>query len=380
MTAATPWAAQVAAPVRAAPSLLAIGVGVLGLGAGLAAASEAAWSNLLLAAFAVTLAGLAGPLFVALCHVTGGRWAARALPAAYALTSLIPAAGALSLLTLVGAAAIYPWADAERVHGDAILSGREGWMNLPFVALRVALCFAAWWLLARGLLARSRAAFAHGGEAARAAAGRASAVFLVVLAPTFSLLCFDLLLSVEPHWPSTMFALYHVAGLLEGGVALLVLLVLHLVRQGRLADDVQTRHDLGKLLFAFAFFWGYLWYCQYMLIWYTNLPEETSYYAVRHAGAWEPLAVANVILGFGVPFVLLLSRHGKRNAALLGRVAGVAVLARWLDLYVHLQPPLPHGTGLTFPSIVIAIAVAVGAGGLVAYLWKRAYDAQASAP
>lgn len=375
MSAATPWAAQVGAPLRAAPSLVAIGLGVLGFGAALAAAPEAAWSNLLLAAFAVTLAGLAGPLFVALCHVTGGRWAARVLPAAHALAALIPVGGVLALLTLAGAAVIYPWADAERVHGDALLSGREGWMNLPFVLARVAACFGAWWLLAGWLVARSRAALAHGGQAERGAAGRAAAVFLVVLAPTFSLLCFDLLLSLEPHWPSTMFALYHIAGLLEGGVALLVLLVLHLVRQGRLADDVETRHDLGKLLFAFAFFWGYLWYCQFMLIWYTNLPEETSYYAVRHAGAWEPLSIANVVLGFGVPFVLLLSRHGKRSAALLARVAAVAVLARWLDLYLHIQPPLPHAAGLGVLPIVLALAMAVGAGGLVACFWRRAHDA-----
>jgi hypothetical protein len=375
MSTATPWAAQVAQPLRAAPSLIAVATGVLAFAAALAAAPEAAWSNLLLAAFAVTLAGLAGPTFVALYHVTGGRWGGSVLPAAHALAALLPVGGALCLLTLVGAAVIYPWADAARVHGDALLAAREGWMNVPFVLVRVAACFGAWWPLSRWLVARSRSAGDRGGAFERGAAARAAAVFLVVLAPTFSLLCFDLLLSLEPHWPSTMFALYHVAGLLEGGVALLVLLFLHLARHGRLRDDVEARHDLGKLLFAFAFFWGYLWYCQYMLIWYTNLPEETSYYAARHAGAWEPLAVANVALGFAVPFVLLLSRHAKRSAALLGRVAAVALLARWLDLYLHIQPPLPHGAGLGILPLVLALGMAVGAGGLVACLWKRAHDA-----
>lgn len=369
MTPSTPSAPSVPTSLTASgPRTSALGFGLLGLaafGVALATTPVTAWSNLLLAAFALAGVGLAGPVFLALYHLTGARWGDGVLAVPQRLSALLPVAAVATLAVLLGAGALYPWADAARVHGDPILAHREGWMSVPFVLARTAVAFGLWaWLGAR-LVGRSRGAAAYPGEAARVSASRAGALFLVVFAPTFSLACFDLLLSLEPHWSSTMFALYHFAGLFESGLAVIVLVVLARRRAGALDVSPDVLHDLGKLLFAFAFLWGYLWFCQYLLVWYTNLPEEAAYYAARHRGAWEPLAVANVLLNWAFPFLLLLSRHMKRSPAALARAAALVLLGRWLDLYLHIQPTVSPDHALTIVPLVLALAMAAATAAAV---------------
>ena len=102
-------------------------------------------------------------------------------------------------------------------------------------------------------------------------------------------------------------------------------------------------YDLGKLLFAFSTFWMYLWFSQYMLIWYSNIPEETVYFTVRLRGWWLPLSIASVVLNWIVPFVALMSQPVKRNAGALAKVAIVVLVGRWLDLYVMIFPSQTPG-------------------------------------
>lgn len=352
---------------RALAPLLAL-AGLGAFVAGLLADPPRAWSAWLVSAFGVLALGLGGAVLTALIHVTGGRWADRILDVAHRLTALIPVGTGLALVVGAGALHLYPWADATRVEHDPILNDRATWMAPLFVGARVLVFGVLWTLATRALVRRSRAAVAATSQASRRAAVRAGALFLALFAPTFSIACFDLLLSLEPHWSSTMYALIHFVGLVEAAVAVVVLVVLARRRAGALEVGDDTLHDLGKLLFAFAFLWGYLWFCQWMLIWYTNMPEETAPYALRHVGAWQPLAVANVLLGFALPFVLLLSRHAKRSAAILGRVAVLALAGRWLDLTLSVQPTV---RGAQMGLGVLEIALAAGAAGLAAVLLGR---------
>ena len=347
-----------------------------GLGAflvGLLADPPRAWSAWLVSAFGVLALGLGGAVLTALIHVTGGRWADGILDVVHRLTALIPVGAGLALVVGAGALHLYPWADATRVEHDPILHDRAAWMAPLFVGARVLAYGVLWTLAARALVRRSRAAAAAPSPASRSAAVRAAALFLALFAPTFSVACFDLLLSLEPHWSSTMYALIHFAGLVEGAIAVVVLLVLARRRAGTLEVGGDTLQDLGKLLFAFAFFWGYLWFCQWMLIWYTNMPEETAPYALRHAGAWQLMAVANVLLGFALPFVLLLSRHAKRSAAILGRVAVLALVGRWIDLTLSVQPTV---RGAQMGLGMLEIGLAAGAVGLVTVVLGRTWRPQ----
>lgn len=171
-----------------------------------------------------------------------------------------------------------------------------------------------------------------------------------------------------------MYAVYVFAGTFLGGIAAVALLVLTLERGERLASRLEPAalHDLGKLLFAFATFWAYIWFCQYMLIWYANLPEETG----RLSGGWSMLFCMNPILNWVVPLVVLLPAGTKRHAPTLAPVATVVLLGRWLDCYLLVAPafgPLPG-----FPTAAVAASVAVLGG--MALLFRRVLAREAIDP
>jgi hypothetical protein len=198
---------------------------------------------------------------------------------------------------------------------------------------------------------------------------RLSAAFLVVFGVTFWLASDDWLMSLEPNWSSTVFAVYHFAGLFLSALAAVVLLVVGLRRLAPLRDVIteDRLHDLGTLLFSFSSFWMYLWFCQYLLIWYANHPEETVYYRLRLQGAWAPFVLAGLVLNWGAPFLLLLFRGAKRRPAVLAGVSLLILAGRWVDLFVMIAPS--QGDALAAPG-VLEVGVALGAlaiAGLAAF-------------
>jgi hypothetical protein len=167
-------------------------------------------------------------------------------------------------------------------------------------------------------------------------------LFLVVFAVTFWLASTDWIMSLEPGWSSTVFGIYHFSGMFLSAVAVATILVLWCDRCGLLAGHLTRDHlrDLGTLLFAFSSFWAYIWFSQYLLIWYVNNPEEARYFVLRQEEPWEALFIGNLVLNWGIPFVVLLFRPAKESPWVLGAVALVILVGRWLDLYLMILPPL----------------------------------------
>src|SRR5262249_41078789 len=144
----------------------------------------------------------------------------------------------------------------------------------------------------------------------------------------------DWLMSLTPDWSSTIYFVYVLAGVLVEGVAAVTLAAV-LLRERGLLEGVATEHhlhDLGKLLLAFTTFWAYIWLCQYLLIWYGNLPEEVGYYTTRLAPAWIAWFAVNVVVNWVIPFVALLPRRAKRHAGTLKSVAILLLVGRWIDV------------------------------------------------
>jgi hypothetical protein len=345
------------------------GAGVLTVLVGLLADPLRTWANLLLVAFLVLGMGLAGAVFVALLYVSRAGWGVALRRVPEALAGLVPAAGAALVVVLLCGHAAYPWTDPKHTHGFPPF--KQAWLNWPFFLLRAVVIVGLWTLLSRRLVANSRRQDSEGGVALTVTNVRLSALFLVVFAATFFLATCDWIMSLEPHWASTVFGPYNFAGLFLGGLALVTLLVCALEKAGPLRDIIVTRHyhDLGKLLFAFSILWVYLWFCQYMLIWYADIPEETAYYVRRLHEAWSPLMWLNVLLNWVVPFVILLPRATKCSRQVLPKVCLVFLLGRWLDLYLQIAPTLPGMSSLVTPLEIGVLAGGIGLGG---WLYLRA--------
>jgi hypothetical protein len=190
-----------------------------------------------------------------------------------------------------------------------------------------------------------------------------SAAFLVVFGVTCWLASYDWIMALEPRWASTIFGVYNFASLFLSGLAAVVLLVVCLQQYSSLKTVLKASHlhDLGTLLFAFSCFWMYIWFCQYLLIWYVNIPEETAYYRRRLHEDWPSLLYLDLALNWAIPFAVLLFRSAKRNPLVLGLVALAILAGRWLDLFLMIAPS--QSGGIASPGWIEA-GLFIGATGL----------------
>jgi hypothetical protein len=240
----------------------------------------------------------------------------------------------------------YPWADWSRVSADPELARKTVWLNPLFFDIRMAVYLASWALLALILGRTSDHQDRTGDPAADRLMQRTSSWGTLVLGVTSSLAAFDWLMSLAPHWSSTIFGVYFWAGSLVSSLAALVVVTLAFRSAGWLRSTITVEHfhDLGKLLFGFVIFWAYIAFSQYFLIWYANFPEETAWYVTRRSGIWNTLSWALVLGHFVVPFLLLLFRTTKRNPYWLGFAAIWILFFHYIDLYWLVMPALsPEG-------------------------------------
>jgi len=238
--------------------------------------------------------------------------------------------------------------------------------------LRAVVYVVLWILFARALIAVSRRQDSSGSLRLSHLNKRLAAFFLVIYAVTFSLASYDWLMLLDPLWFSTIWGVYHFAGMFQATLAVIIILGILLRNRGPLQNRFTNEHlhDLGKLLLGFSCFWMYIWFSQYMLIWYTNIPEETSYYMPRVQGPWAPLMVLNIVLNWLVPFLILLPRPCKRSESVMMKVAVVVLLGRWVDLYVMIFPSTMGPTPVFGIWEVASVGLLVGAFG---WLFLRAF-------
>lgn len=339
-------------------------IGILALAAGGILQPQRLWPNLLLFGYIAVGFGLGGLLLMAFRDLTGAHWNDRFRCVREAMAATLPwTAPLLGIIVLTGIPS-YPWARPDVLAGETFWFKRW-WLEPNFFAVRTIVYLAIWMALARIMLRSARREATPGGPASRSI--RLSAAFLVLYSLTFWMASTDWIMSLEPTWYSTIFSVYHFGGILLSAQAAAILLIIWLQQSGTFRHSVTTDQlrDLGTLLLSFSCLWMYFWFSQYMLIWYTNMPEETSHFERRHLGLWMPLFVANIVINWGIPFAVLLPRAPKRNAGALVKISLLLLVGRWLDVYLTILP----STGATGPSIgpceIGAIALTIGLPGLL---------------
>lgn len=308
---------------------------------GLFLAPDAIWPNILIAVQFLIELGLGGLVFVALMYVTKAGWGVALRRVPEAMTAILPLAGVVMLLTVFGVHSLYEWSHASAVAQDALLSMKSAYLNVPFFVGRLVAYFLIWVMFASVIRRNSEGQDSGGAVEHTFRNERWSAAFLVVAGITIWLSGTDWIMSLEPHWFSTIFGMYRMAGVLLAGIAGAAVLVVMLQRRGSFGSAIREDHfhDLGKLLFAFSTFWMYIWFSQYLLIWYANIPEETGYFIHRESTGWLTFTVLNVAFNWLLPFIALLSASAKRREGMLLKVAIVVLIGRWIDLYWMIAPP-----------------------------------------
>ncbi|MDZ7288946.1 MAG: hypothetical protein ONB44_01050 [candidate division KSB1 bacterium] len=336
-------------------------LGILITAVGLVVAPARTWPNILLANYYLMGLGIAGALFMALLYVSNAGWATAIRRVPEAMTAALPPSALVMIAILFGIPTLYEWSHDSVLAADRILQAKSGWLNVPFFTVRTFIYLAVWLALTYRIVRRSHRQDEDGKLEHTFANRKLSAAFIVVFAITFTLASMDWIMSLQPHWYSTIFGIYNFSGMFLNGLAMITVLVILLRRWGPLAGVVTDSHlhDLGKLIFAFSTFWMYIWFSQYLLIWYANIPEEVRFYTLRERGGWLVLTIVNVLFNWVIPFVTLLPVWVKRNEGLLLRVCIIVMIGHWIDLFWMILPPFMKATPAAFLWEIAPMAAAV---------------------
>nr|WP_321450212.1 hypothetical protein [uncultured Carboxylicivirga sp.] len=294
------------------------------------------WANVLLNGFYFTAIAMSAAFFVVV-HILGeSGWHTAIQRIPEAISQYVPFGGIIMLLVLIGMHDIYHWSHTE--HLDEVLEGKSGFLNPVFFSIRTVVYIIVWTFLVRKIRKLSLASDDSSDLKIFTRTRNWAGIFIVLFAITSSTSAWDWIMSVDAHWYSTLFGWYIFVSSFVSAVSVIIILLFVLRKMGYM-DHVNDEHlhDLGKYLFGFSIFWMYLWISQYLLIWYSNIPEETIYFVTRQ-NDFEMVFWGNVLVNFLTPFLLLMPRGTKRKINWLLIAAVIVFIGHWVDLYVAIWP------------------------------------------
>ena len=292
-----------------------MGLGLSCFGAGFVVDKERLWHSYLTSYFFFASLALGGLFFTALHHAVASGWSVNVRRISEAMASFLPIVLVSGLVLGFAGSDLYLWLDSEVVATDSILQGKSSYLNRTFWILRLFIFTGLWILFATKILDYSVKQDFDGNESWTRKLVPWSVAFLIFFTLSYSLFSVDLLMSLEPHWFSTIFGVYCFSGLFQSSLAFMILMSLFCQSKGWVTGllTIEHVHDLAKMLKGFTVFWAYIAFSQFMLIWYANLPEETIFFLHRSQGGWMKISLALIIFKFIVPFVCLLPRWAKRT-------------------------------------------------------------------
>ncbi|GAA4407474.1 hypothetical protein GCM10023187_28080 [Nibrella viscosa] len=306
------------------------------------------WANIWLNSVYFTGLAVVGMFFLSYTYLAQAGWHVAFKRIPEAMPAFLPFTGIIMLITfLVAGHDLFHWTHGELYDPanelfDPIIDGKRGYLNTPFFLIRMVLYFALWYGLWFMLRKQSLQEDELGGLDQYNKSIRYGTIFLVVFAVTSSTSAWDFVMSIDTHWFSTMFGWYTLASWHVAGLAVITLTVVTLKERGYLqAVNASHLHDLGKFVFAFSIFWTYVWFAQFMLIYYANLPEEIIYYEERFSGfggIYKIPFFINVFLNFAFPFLVLMTRDAKRTHIFLKIACWGVIIGHYFDFYNNIMP------------------------------------------
>jgi hypothetical protein len=343
------------------------------------------WASLLANSVYFLLVVNAVMFFIVATTLAWGGWQRSFSRVSEAISTCVPVIGVIALFVLLALIfgnnhVIYHWAD-DHAQGDPALVGKSGFLNKPFFVIWTIITIVGWWLLGKKIRSLSRSIddrplSVEEGKKYIWTNTVWAAIYAVLFALTvLSSIPWLWLMSIDAHWFSTMYSWYTFASSFVAGIALITLFVIYLKNSGYLELVTKEHlHDLGKFMFAFSIFWTYLWFSQFMLIWYANIPEETIYFKQRVQGPYRGIFFLNLIINFLAPLLLLMKRASKRNYGTLTMMAVLILFGHWLDFYQMVMPTavMNPETKLTHvPNMLADFGIALGFVGLIMFVTVR---------
>lgn len=299
------------------------------------------WANLLADGYFFFIISVCATAFIGIKSLANAGWHTTIRRIPEAMGTFIPFAAVVLIIVLIGGGKeIYHWmhegvTDPKSANYDEVLDGKSWYLNQPFLWLRIFLFFGVTIFVTRNYRKWSIQEDSLGGLSGFDKTYKTSAFFIFFFAFTFSAFSWDMMMSIDSHWFSTIFSIYNFATGWVSAITIIALFTLHLQKRGYLqVVNEDVRHDLGKMMFAFSIFWTYMWVAQMLLIWYANLPEEVTYYRDRIINGWGFHFYLNLALNFIIPFFGLMSRDGKRNKWWLGFIGCILLFGHWNDVYL----------------------------------------------
>lgn len=322
---------------------------------------ERAIFNYLVTYMMIVSIGLGSLFLIALEYIAGADWSTpiRRIPEFFAM--LLPVLLVLVIPIFIFNHDLFHWAHKEAVAEDKILQGKAPYLNETFFYIRTFIFIGLWVLFYWVMTKNSRKQDETKDQTITKKNIRFSAIFIPVFAISITFTAIDMMMSLEPHWFSTIYGVYYFAGTILAALAAITIVVVKLKEKGYFSPWMKDDHlfSLGALMFAFINFWAYIAFSQFMLIWYADLPEETFWYLTRWNGGWMFLSLLLILVHFLVPYFALLTQPSKMNPKRLKFIAVWLLFAHLLDIFWLVMPNIrTMKNGYVFSWIDLVFPVA----------------------
>jgi hypothetical protein len=361
-------------------SFILMAIGIFSIALAFVSDSHRAWSSLLLGNHYFLVISLAAVFFMAIQYVGEAGWSVVVSRVFQAIGSYLWIPGLVMIfIFLAGHHDLYHWTHAE-LHDkaspeyDPIIDHKSGYLNMPFFIIRMVLYVAIWSGFAIFIRKESLKADLDGNISHYRKNVRNAAAFLVLFAVTSSTSSWDFMMSLDPHFFSTLFGWYNFASMFTASLSVICMMTIYLKSKGYL-ENVNSNHlhNIGLFMFGFSVFWTYLWFAQFMLIWYANLPEEVAWFVERFTH-YRVLIALNIIINFFFPFLTLMSRDSKRKTTYLLVAAIAMFIGHWIDFFLMI---MPSTQGSHWSIGIPEIGITLGFAGLFLFV---VFNALAKAP